>query len=144
MLKLILPFLIFMHLSGVGGLEIDSNTTTDYIGHTPEIVVTAPRYEYEDIAWSGQMKEIIVTAPRYDNKESMAVGIDNGTNQNIMNTQDNDHAFKIVDIGNDNHNIYTISLMLLVTIFIVGFYLRTHFRRRHPKLATCECDSKNN
>lgn len=33
-----------------------------YIGEMPEIVVTAPRYEFEDIAWSGLMPEVTVVA----------------------------------------------------------------------------------
>lgn len=38
-------------------------------GMMPEVVVTAPRYEYEDIAWSGMIQETIVTAPRYTDQE---------------------------------------------------------------------------
>jgi len=34
------------------------------IGNLPEIVITAPRYEGEDIAYSGMLPEILVTAPR--------------------------------------------------------------------------------
>jgi cytoskeletal protein CcmA (bactofilin family) len=47
------------------------NSTYEYIGQMPEIVVIAPRYEQEDDAWSGMMPETIVTAPRY-NKENYA------------------------------------------------------------------------
>lgn len=38
-------------------------------GCMPEITVTAPRYEYEDIAWCGMMQEVCVTAPRYTDDE---------------------------------------------------------------------------
>ena len=34
------------------------------IGSLPEVVITAPRYEGEDIAYSGMLPEIVVTAPR--------------------------------------------------------------------------------
>jgi cytoskeletal protein CcmA (bactofilin family) len=34
-----------------------------------EITVTAPRYEYEDIAWCGMMDEMVVTAPRHTEAE---------------------------------------------------------------------------
>ncbi len=40
-------------------MGIDSNGVVD------EIVVTAPRYENEDDAWSGMMPEVVVAAPRY-------------------------------------------------------------------------------
>lgn len=33
------------------------------IGVLPEIVITAPRYEGEDIAYSGMLPEIVITAP---------------------------------------------------------------------------------
>ena len=32
----------------------------------PEVVVTAPRYEGEEISSQGMLPEIVVTAPRYD------------------------------------------------------------------------------
>ena len=35
-----------------------------YVGSMPEVTVTAPRYEYEDEAWSGLMPEVVVTAVR--------------------------------------------------------------------------------
>jgi cytoskeletal protein CcmA (bactofilin family) len=44
------------------------NATYEYIGQMPEIVVTAPRYEQEDDAWSGMMPETIVTAPKYSSE----------------------------------------------------------------------------
>lgn len=44
------------------------NSTYEYIGQMTEIVVTAPRYEQEDDAWSGMMPETIVTAPRYNSE----------------------------------------------------------------------------
>ncbi|MBN2621192.1 hypothetical protein JXB22_08905 [candidate division WOR-3 bacterium] len=39
------------------------------MGMMPEIVVTAPRYEHEDIAWCGMMPETTVMAPRYTDEE---------------------------------------------------------------------------
>lgn len=41
-----------------------SESTPESFGTMPEIVVTAPRYEYEDMAWSGLMPEIVVSAKR--------------------------------------------------------------------------------
>jgi len=44
-------------------------------GMMPEIVVTAPRYIGEDIAYSGMMPEIVVTAPRYTEEDMVCSGI---------------------------------------------------------------------
>jgi cytoskeletal protein CcmA (bactofilin family) len=44
------------------------NSIYEYIGQMPEIVVTAPRYEHEDDAWTGMMPETIVTASRYNSE----------------------------------------------------------------------------
>ena len=40
-------------------IGIDANGMLD------TFVVTAPRYEYEDAAWSGLMPAVVTTAPRY-------------------------------------------------------------------------------
>jgi cytoskeletal protein CcmA (bactofilin family) len=39
------------------------------MGTMPEVIVTAPRYEHEDIAWCGMIQEITVTAPRHTDEE---------------------------------------------------------------------------
>jgi len=64
---LIAIFFIITQFAGSTAVE----QTTEYVGQMPEIVVTAPRYEYEDDAWSGLMPEKVVTAPRYTNEEIM-------------------------------------------------------------------------
>jgi hypothetical protein len=54
----------------ISGSIISAQPITDYvsenqeIGSLPEIVITAPRYEGEDIAYSGMLPEIIISAPR--------------------------------------------------------------------------------
>ncbi|UCG92166.1 MAG: hypothetical protein JSV97_00210 [candidate division WOR-3 bacterium] len=59
---------IILMLSQMSGpLTADVNNTAD-IGFMPEVVCTAPRYEYEDEAWSGLMPEIVCTAPRYEDE----------------------------------------------------------------------------
>ena len=58
---------IIAQISGPIAIEAH-NSTYEYIGQMPEIVVTAPRYEQEDGAWSGMMPETIVTAPRYNSE----------------------------------------------------------------------------
>ncbi len=62
-------------LSLIGGILIAANIfcakpVVDYgsknedVGRLPEVVITAPRYEGEDIAYGGMLPEIVVTAPR--------------------------------------------------------------------------------
>jgi len=46
-----------------------------YPGMMPEVVVTAPRYESEDIAHSGMMPEVVVNAPRYKNEDPAWSGL---------------------------------------------------------------------
>ena len=53
----------------IAGSVVCAQPMADYvpedqeIGSLPEVVITAPRYEGEDIAYSGMLPEIIVTAP---------------------------------------------------------------------------------
>lgn len=65
--------IIIAGFTGLNALEPANNSTFDSIGHMPEIVVTAPRHENEDDAWSGLMPEIIATAPR--GKDTNAIGV---------------------------------------------------------------------
>ncbi len=51
--------LILTQIPAAQPLGIDSNGVVD------EVVVTAPRYEHEDSAWTGLMPEVITRAPRY-------------------------------------------------------------------------------
>lgn len=55
---LVMP-LVIIEMSAAQIIGIDGNGVVD------EVVVTAPRYEYEDSAWSGLMPEVVVAVPRY-------------------------------------------------------------------------------
>ena len=44
---------------------VDYGLKNEEIGRLPEVVITAQRFEGEDIAYSGMLPEIVVTAPRY-------------------------------------------------------------------------------
>jgi cytoskeletal protein CcmA (bactofilin family) len=56
---LIAIMLIIGQISGTPATE--SFTSFEYVGQLPEIVVTAPRYENEDIAWSNMLADIDYT-----------------------------------------------------------------------------------
>ncbi|KPL15993.1 hypothetical protein AMJ74_00130 [candidate division WOR_3 bacterium SM1_77] len=58
-------FFLMMQMAGNTAAE-----QGEYIGQMREIVVTAPRYEYEDDAWSGLMDTVVVIAPRNEKNEA--------------------------------------------------------------------------
>jgi hypothetical protein len=72
MLSLIGMILMTVTVSGAQSMHID-NPDSNYIGMMPEVVITAPRYEGEDIAYCGMMPEVIVTAPRYHSEAEMGM-----------------------------------------------------------------------
>lgn len=43
---------------------VDYGLKNEEIGRLPEVVITAQRFEGEDIAYSGMLPEIVITAPR--------------------------------------------------------------------------------
>ncbi len=45
------------------------------MGYMPEVVVSVPRYEHEDEAWTGLMPEVTVTALRYENEDDAWSGM---------------------------------------------------------------------
>jgi hypothetical protein len=50
----------------------------DTVGMMPEITVTAPRYEYQDEAWSGMVEGVVVEARRVSGSESDAAKVGPG------------------------------------------------------------------
>ena len=123
------------------------NSTFDYVGCMPEIVVTAPQYEYEDEAWSGLMPEVVVTAPRYDGKDMYSAGIiatgeqnrsdvDNAAFQTSMNNRDNNQSLNkdinFIIFAQVRLPIYVIVLEALS--FIIALFLLFHFLRKYRRL----------
>lgn len=49
--------------------------SVDVIGGMPEVLVTAPRYVYEDAAWSGLVDEVVVTAQRPSSEDLARSGL---------------------------------------------------------------------
>lgn len=118
--------------------------TDSSMGHLPEIIVTAPRYEHEDVAWSGLMETVVVTAPRFIADESDFTAATYSTN-NIH------HDKEIISSGNPrNHeNIlprYTdVQYQLLPSVLpfflltIIGFFLVLHRNNKPRRMAKKEC-----
>ncbi len=59
MLGYLVTFLVVIHMPTAQAIGVDSNGVVD------EVVVAAPRYEHEDIAWSGLMPEVIAATQRH-------------------------------------------------------------------------------
>jgi len=81
---------VLLLIAMFGGIANPQTTDAMYdwardssMGYLPEIIVTALRYEHEDIAWSGLMETVIVTAPRYLEEEIDFVGAANISNNDI-------------------------------------------------------------
>jgi len=45
------------------------------VGSMPEVIISAPRYEYEDEAWSGMVEEVVVTAQQPHPKDQTGSGL---------------------------------------------------------------------
>ncbi len=73
MKRFITLLIIIAGFTGLNALEPANNSTFDSMGCMPEIVVTAPRFENEDDAWSGLIPEIVTTAPR--DKDTNTIGV---------------------------------------------------------------------
>jgi cytoskeletal protein CcmA (bactofilin family) len=55
--------------------QLTNPVLSEDVGLMPEIVCTAPRYAYEDDAWSGLMPEVVCTAPRYEYEDTAWAGL---------------------------------------------------------------------
>ncbi len=69
-----MQFLIAIVLAVSGSIQAD-DTSMEHTGQMPEVVITAPRYEYEDEAWAGLMPETVATAPRYEYEDAAWSGL---------------------------------------------------------------------
>jgi len=128
----------------------------DYIGQMPEVVVTAPRYEYadeswaglleavvvsapryeyEDNAWSGLMETVIVTASRYDGEDAHIAGITNGNSNQSLAQKSIFTRFAHARIL-----IYLMvlgAMLLIVVRFLIPTFL---FKSRKPADEVCYCE----
>lgn len=136
-----IAFVIFVAgLSPPATLGPEEVRMFDSIGLMPEIVVTAPRYEYQDDAWSGLMPEVIVAAPRIDreNIDSQVVlanGEPNSSIQSGTNNRDSGEPFSI-DI-----NTAIILGVLGTAILIIGLLLPYFLHKfATPSRRLCNCE----
>jgi len=104
------------------------------IGHVPEVVVTAPRYEHEDGAWSGLMETVVVTASPHDDAGALvsSTGLDsphNGWRVDMGSSQ------TVTGIG---LFLYTIAIVLAGLCIALYVVLHSGYRKRRAVPCTCE------
>ena len=165
MKRFITLLIIIAGFTGLNALEPANNSTFDSMGCMPEIVVTAPRFENEDDAWSGLMPEIVTTAPRYDAYSGLTdtiyvtasryddtdigpitmigqtkpntPGANNEPFQINMNNLDNNQSFS----EGINSIIFLVMMSLIIGLFVLLHYLR---KNRRPAKVVCYCANKMN
>ena len=76
-----------------------------------EILVTAPRYEHEDVAWCGMMDEVVATAPRYTeveiaHMETMPEVVVTAPRQELLSISEDHSAFN--STTRDAQPVYTL------------------------------------
>lgn len=108
-------------LSFVAG-ESSERSAFDPMSLVPEIVVTAPRFEYEDDAWSGLMPEVVVTAPRY-------IAEDADSEIAMSEHRPNARGISSQPLSIDN-NVIIILGVLGSMILLIGVYMLPHFLRK--------------
>ncbi len=109
--------------------------TFNYIGQMPEIVVTAPHYEYEDDAWSGLIETVVVTAPRHVGEDANMAGV---TNQSSNQSFGRDSSFTLF-VHEGNHVYFMIlgAMILIIVRFLIPRFL---FKSPKPTEQVCHCE----
>lgn len=98
------------------------NSVFDSVFVMPEIVVEAPRFEYEDDAWSGLMPEVVVTAPRFQAED---VDSEIGMSTRRTSQGEIDRLPFSIDI-----NVIIILSVLGSMILFIGLYVLPYFQRK--------------
>ena len=104
------------------------------IGHMPEVVVTAPRYEYEDVAWSGLMETVTVNASPYDDAGAL-----------VSSTGfDSPHSRWRVDMGSSqmtrNIGLFSYTIAIVVAGLLIALYVVLHSGYRKRRVVPCTCE----
>lgn len=130
------------------GLVEDSS-----IGHVPEVVVTAPRYEHEDVAWSGLVETVVVTAPRYEFEDIAWSGLME-TVVVTASPYDSDRVTLAAttgygsarsrshtDIGSremlSNIGLFSYTIMIVLAGLLIALYVVLHSGHKERRLAPC-------
>jgi hypothetical protein len=134
------------------GLVEDSS-----IGHMPEVVIMAPRYEHEDVAWSGLVETVVVTAPRYEFEDIAWSGLmetvvvtaspydDAGASASTTGYGSARSRF-YPDIGSremlSNIGLFSYTIIIMLAGLFIALYVVLHSGHKERRLAPCtsECE----
>lgn len=125
------------------------------IGHVPEVLITAPRYEHEDVAWSGLMETVVVTEPRYEFEDVAWSGLME-TVIVSSSSYDGPGAFSSTtgsssartnfhsDIGSHeiaaNIGLFFYIITIMLAGLVIALYVVLHSGHRKRRLAPCTCE----
>jgi len=98
--------------------EETDNAIVDSVGHLPEIMVTAERYEDEDKVWVGMLDTVVVTAPR--------VKVFTGS---------------AADKNSSDRNLLFAGLVFLGALSLgsLSWFVSRHYLPRRRRLQDCSC-----
>lgn len=149
---LIAMFIMSMGLTCLlsAGLVEDSST-----GHLPEVVITAPQYEHEDVAWSGLVETVVVTAPRYEFEDVAWSGLMETVIVNASPYDDAGASASTTGFGSlrsrfyaymdssemlTNIGMFFYSIVIVLAGLLIALYVVLHSGHKARRLAPCECE----
>ncbi len=128
------------------------------IGHMSEIVITAPRYEYEDVAWSGLMETVVVTAPRYEFEDIAWSGLmetvvvtaspyDDVSASASTTGFGSARSHFYTDVGSGemvaNIGLFSYSIIIVLAGLFLALYVVLHSGHKERRLTPCACECEN-
>lgn len=101
------------------------------------VVVTAQRYEFEDIAWSGLMEPVVVTASPYDDVNVSASTTGFNSARSHFHT-DVGSSEMVTNIGLFSYTIAIVLAGLFIALYVV---LHSGHKERRLTPYACECEN---
>ncbi len=154
-MKVVVALLLIV---GSGALMSAGLVEDSSIGHVPEVVITAPRYEYEDVAWSGLVETVVVTAPRYEFEDIAWSGLMETV---TVTASPYDKTGALVsrtgfgsarshfdtDVGSSetigNIGLFSYTIIIVLAGLFVALYVILHSGHRERRLKPCACECEN-
>lgn len=115
---IIILLAILIKMSSAMVNEDTDDTVTGSVGHMPELVVTAERFEEEDEVWIGMLDTIVVTAPR--------VRVVTGRTADKSSAGQNRLFAGFIFLG-------------AVSLSIFSWFVYRHYLHRRRRLQDCPC-----
>jgi hypothetical protein len=98
----------------------------------PEIIVTAPRYEFQDEAWLGMVEEIVVEARRLSSSRNEKIAEDEPNGMVSRNVPSKDIESTSIHFRESVYLLVSLTLTL-ATLSIVYMSLRAYLAAKEVK-----------